>query len=169
MRAGGVDRQNLEFLDLDLNRVEYHFFVLAGELVGRHALNFLRRKWRWKLLDDSAKSGGYGFKFIFPQNQILRRACGLAFGVVGIGGKTKTNGALVGLLGGVVELGEASEAAHDQRKDAGGHGIEGAEMADGALIQDAADTVDDVVRSESGGLVDDENGVHGNLDRKRVV
>src|SRR5579864_2662988 len=163
MNAGGVDGENLEFLDLDLHRLEYYFLVLSGELVGGHALDFLRGKWRWKLLDDSTELSGYGFKFIFLQSDILRRAGGLAFGVVGVGGKTKADGAFIGLLRCGVELGEAGEAANDQRKDAGGHGIESAEMADGTLIQDAADTVDDVVRSESGGLVDDENSVHGNL------
>ena len=45
-------------------------------------------------------------------------------------------------------------------KNAGGHGVERAEVADGALLQDAARAVDHVVRGESGGLVDDEDAIH---------
>ena len=94
------------------------------------------------------------------QSDLLRLGCAIAFGVVGVGGEAEADGAFVGFFRGSVELREPGEIAGDERKDAGGHGIEGAEVADGAFVENAAGAVDHVVRGESGGLVDDEDGVH---------
>ena len=90
----------------------------------------------------------------------LRLGGGIAFGVVGVGGEAEADRAFVGFFRGSVELRETREIAGDERKDAGGHGIEGAEVADGTFAENAAGAVDHVVRGKSGGLVDDEDGVH---------
>jgi hypothetical protein len=84
----------------------------------------------------------------------LRRSGGLAFGVVGVGGETEADDALVRLFRGGVELRQTGEIADYERENAGGEGVEGAEMADGALLQDAAYAVDDVVGGEACGLID---------------
>ena len=91
---------------------------------------------------------------------LLRRAGRFAVGIVGVGGKTEADRALVGLFGRGIELCQAGQIANDQRQDSGGQRVESAEMAHRALLQDAADAIDHVVRGQSGGLVDDEDGVH---------
>ena len=85
---------------------------------------------------------------------------GFAVGVVGIGGEAEADHAFVSFLGRGVELGQAGEASGDEREDAGGQRVESAEMADGALLQNAAHAVDHVVRGPTGGLVDDDEAIH---------
>jgi hypothetical protein len=60
-------------------------------------------------------------------------------------------------------LGEACKASQNEREDSGGHGIEGSEVAYAALSGDATDAIDDIVRGESGGFVEDEDGVDHSL------
>jgi hypothetical protein len=86
---------------------------------------------------------------------------GVAIGIVGVGGEAKADHAFVGFLRRGVELGEAGEAAGDEREHAGGERVEGAEMADGTLAENAAHAVDYVVGGPSGGLVDDDDAIHG--------
>ena len=62
-----------------------------------------------------------------------------------------------------VELRQAREVAEDNGQDSGSRGIQGAEMTDGALAENAAHTIDHVVRGETGRLIDDEDTIHGNL------
>jgi len=59
-----------------------------------------------------------------------------------------------------VELGQAREAAHNQRENAGGHGVEGTEVSDGALAQNTAGAGNYIVRGEARGFIDDDDGVH---------
>ena len=59
-----------------------------------------------------------------------------------------------------IELSQPGEAAGDQRKHAGGHGVERAQMADGAFVENTARAIDDVVRGQSSGFIDDEDAIH---------
>jgi len=86
---------------------------------------------------------------------------GVAVGVVGVGGEAEADHAFVGLLRRGVELGETGETAGDEGENAGGEWVEGAEMADGALLQNAAHAVDYVVGGPASGLVDDDDAIHG--------
>lgn len=85
---------------------------------------------------------------------------GFTVGVVGVGGEAEADNAFVGFFRGDVKLGKAGERSGDERKDAGGKGIEGAEMSDGTLLKNPAHAVDHVVRGPSGGLVDYDDAVH---------
>jgi hypothetical protein len=42
LSATGIEGQNLEFFDLDLDRLEPDFLLFAGELVGGNSFDFLR-------------------------------------------------------------------------------------------------------------------------------
>jgi len=48
-------------------------------------------------------------------------------------------------------------------RNAGGEGVECAEMADGALLQNARMRLTTVVGGPSGGLVDDDDAIHGGI------
>ena len=74
--------------------------------------------------------------------------------------KPKRMCAFVGFFGGGEELGEAGVLAEQQWEDSGGHGVEGAEVADGAFAGGAAHDINDVVRGEAGGFVDNQESVH---------
>ena len=159
------DFQDFKLLDLDLDWLQYDFFLLAGKFVGGDTFNFLGGERGRSLLDHSTEAGGDGFDFFRAQGDWFRFSRGVAFSIVGVGGETEADGAFVGLFRGGVELGQAGEVAGDERKDTGGHGVEGAEVADGAFVKNAARAVNAVVRGESGGLVDDEDGVHSEIER----
>ena len=90
-----------------------------------------------------------------------RYMCGFAIGVVGVGGEAKADHAFVGFFRTDVKLRQAGETAGHEREYAGGQRIERTEMADGALLKDAAHSRDDIVRGPSGGLVDDDDAIHG--------
>ncbi len=55
---------------------------------------------------------------------------GGSFGVEGVGGEAEADVAGVVLVGLVEELGESGVFAEEERENAGGHGVEGAEVAD---------------------------------------
>ncbi len=97
------------------------------------------------------------------QREGLRCGGGFAFGVEGVGGEAEADVAGVVLLRLAEVLGEAGVFAQQEREDAGGHGIEGAEMADGFFAGDAADEGDHVVRGHARCFVDDEEAVHASL------
>ncbi len=137
--------QDLKFLDLDLHRLEGHFFLLAGQLVGWNPVNLLGGKWGRSLANHSAELGGESLDFIGLETNVLGCADRFALGVVGIGGEAEADRAFVGFLGFGVELSETSKVADDQGQDAGCHGIERTEMADGALAEDAAGAVDHIM------------------------
>ena len=158
--AIGVDCEDFKFFDLDLNGLQSDWLLLASQFIGGDAFDFLGGEWRRNLGDDSAKAGGQGFEFRRDQSDRLRLSCGIAFGVVGVSGEAEADSAFVGFFLGSVELREPREISGDKRKDAGRHRIEGAQVADGTFAENAAGAVDHVVRGKSGGLVDDEDGVH---------
>src|SRR5215471_535882 len=50
-----VHGDDLELLDLNLHWSEFDRPVLSRELVGWHAADLLRRKWRWRLIDSAGQ------------------------------------------------------------------------------------------------------------------
>src|ERR1700686_5773211 len=116
----GRGRQDLEFFDFYLYRLERDFLLLAGEFVGGHSGNFLGGKRRRHLLDDALKLGSQGAYLIAIYVHVLQRRGGLAIGVVGVGGEAEANHAFVSLLRMDVELRQAREGAEDNRQDSGG-------------------------------------------------
>ena len=89
----------------------------------------------------------------------LRGAGRIAIGVISIGGKSKADGSFVTLFGALIELVKPGHLADEEREDAGGHGIEGAKMSDGAFAEDFAHAGHDIVRGPSSGFVDDHHTV----------
>ena len=59
---------------------------------------------------------------------------GFAVGVIGVSGEAEADYAFISFFGGGVKLGESGEGSGDERKHAGGERIEGAKMANGALL-----------------------------------
>jgi len=140
-----VGIQNLEFLDFYPDGLEVDRLILAGQFVGGDSGNFFGGEWRRHLLDDALKLGGERPDFSVIYLNVLQGCGGLAIGIVGIGGEAEANYALVGLLGVGVELREAGQVADDDGQDSGGRGVEGSEMTDGTLAENAAHAVDHVV------------------------
>ena len=108
-------------------------------------------------------SGGQGAHFIAIYVHVLQRRGGLALGVVGVSGEAEANHAFVRLLGMNIELRQAREVAENNRKNSGGRGIEGSEMADRALPENSPHAIDHVVRGQPGRFIDDYDTIHGNL------
>src|SRR5205807_10276355 len=106
------------------------------------------------LFDHAAEARRDIFNLSEAEAYGLGRTGGLAFGVVRLGGESEADHTFIGLFRCGVELREAGEAAGHQRQDAGGQRVERSEVADGALSEDAANTVDYVVRGQSRGLID---------------
>src|SRR5208282_3483414 len=109
------------------------------------------------------KLGGQGLHFIARNAHFLRRRCGFALGVVGVGGEAEADYPFVRLLGMGVELRQASEVAENNRQDSRGGGVESAEMSHRALANNPPHAIDYVVRREAGRLVDDYDTIHGDL------
>ena len=81
--------------------------------------------------------------------------------VVGGGREAEPQRRTVRLLARGQEAREPRRAAEAQRQDARREGVERARVADAPRPERAARAVDDVVRRRAGGLVDDEDAVHG--------
>ena len=152
------------------NRRKGDFLLAAGELVGGDALDFFGRE-RWRHLLDGAEEAGSGFPHLLFRNfsqcictrlSLQFGSGGFAFGVVGVGGKAEPYDSFVLLFRAEVKLGETGEISNDQWEHAGGCWIKRAEMSDGAQAENAANSVDDVVRGHAGGLVDDKDLIHAN-------
>ena len=155
-----ADMQDGEFLDFHLHRLEFHGLLFTGEFVSRNAVNFFGGKGRRSLLEDSTEACRDFPNLIGRERDWLGWGGGFSLRIVGVGGEAEADNAFVGLLGFCVELGEASEVSEDQGKHAGGERIEGPEVSYRALLENAADAVNDIVRSETSGLVDDQDGIH---------
>src|SRR5437660_12659770 len=93
-----VEFDDLEFFDFDLHRLELRLFFLAGKLVGRYAINFFGRKWRWHLLDNASKFAGKVGQLFYRKARFDSVAHWFAFRVVGVGCKTKPDYSLVALF-----------------------------------------------------------------------
>jgi hypothetical protein len=77
-----------------------------------------------------------------------------AGGVLGVGGFAEFQGALVLLIFSHEQVLHPGGFADDEHQEAGGDGVEGAAVADLALIKATANEIDNVVGSSAGGFVD---------------
>lgn len=159
--AVALDCEDHEFFDLDLNRLEDYLLLFSRQFVGWDTVDFLGGERGRHLVDEAEKSGSEfpdGIEVESDRDSLAHR---LAVGVIRIGGEAEADHAFVGFLRGGVELRQARETSGDEREHAGGERIQRAEMADGALLQNMAHAVDHVVRGEPGGLIDDDDAIHG--------
>ena len=149
---GAVEGEKLEAVDEDAGGFDFDGLAGTGELVGGDAGDFLGGEDGGSLQHFAVEGSGESAEFGEGSRQGLRIGGGRAFRVKGVGGKAEADRAFVAFFRGREELREAGVLAEQKREDAGGHGVERAEVADGALAGDAANDVDDVVRGRPAGL-----------------
>ena len=158
-------REQAEIVDEDAGGLNGNGKAGAGKLVGGHSPQLLGREDGRHLVHLAVEVGGELLKFGERKRERARLGGGGAVGVEAVGSEAEADGAgvlFVGLGAGLgEELGEAGVAAEQQGQDAGGHGVEGAEMTDGLFVGGSADERDDVMRGEAGRFVEDEEAVEG--------
>ena len=119
----------------------------------RDAGNLLGGEYRGRLFDFAVEASGESAQFGERFGEGLRRGGRRALGVEGVGGEAEADDACVAFFRGGEELRQARVPAEQQREHARRHGIERAEMADGALAGSAAHDVHHVMRGQPGGLI----------------
>ncbi len=144
------EREQGEAVNDDACRLYLDRLAGAGEFVGWHPVDFFCGEDGRSLQHLAGETRGKRAEFIEREREGLRRGCGCAVSIEGVGGKAEADGALVGFIGRREELRKARVLAKQQREHAGSHGIKRAEMADGAFAGGAAHNVDDVVRGDAG-------------------
>src|SRR5438105_2567751 len=147
-------------MDADGGGFDLNGLAGAGELMRGNTVDLLGGEGRRGLLHLAAEAGCELTEFLECMSKRTRVGAGGAFSVVGVGGKAEVDAALVGLFGSGEVLGKARVVAEQQWQNTGSHGVECAEVADGALRGGAADDVDDVVGGDAGGLVQNEKSIH---------
>src|SRR3989442_12563672 len=90
----------------------------------------------------------------------MRWAGRLAFGVIGIGGEAKADYSLVDLFGAGIKLRQAGEIAQDQGQYTGSRGIQCSQVTNRPLLKNPARAIDHIVRSQTSGLIDEDDSVH---------
>ena len=163
MGAVGLDCGDVEFFNLDSNRLQNDLFFLSRQFVGGDSVYFLGREWWRHLRDEAAEFGSEFLEIVQAGAGGANFAQRFTIGVISIGGKAEADHAFVGFLGSGVELRQSGERSGDEWEDAGGKRIERAEMADRTLLENAAHAVDYVVGGPTGGLVDDDDAIHGEI------
>ncbi len=124
-----VPFRDIEFLDLDLFRPQLNWLILTRQFVCRNASNlFGGKRWR-KLLQRSDKLAGSGAHLVEREIHRLFGTGSLAVSVISIGGKAKTNCALIAFVRSGIELGKPREASQNQGEHASGHGIQSPQMS----------------------------------------
>src|SRR2546423_1000731 len=98
--------ENVEFVHLDLDRLEFDVLFFSRQLIGGYARDLLSRKWRWQLLNLAYKLRRGGSQSVEGAQEWFCDSNWLAFRIVSISGKSQTDGALIDLLRGVIELGQ---------------------------------------------------------------
>ncbi len=106
-----IPLRDFEFFNLNLFWPQLNRLFLAGQFVRRNAGNLLGRKWWRKLLQSSDELGGSSPQLVERELHRLFWARGLAVSVICIGGKAKTNGALIAFVCIGIELGKPREAS----------------------------------------------------------
>ena len=115
------------------------------------------------MLDQAAKLYRQNLHFARIESDTLGRAARFPFCIVGIGSESEADHAFITFFRRAVKLGETRMVADHDGQDSGGQRIERAQMPDRALAQNAAHAIDHIMRGQSGGLIDDENTVHGRI------
>src|SRR6266498_1482045 len=162
MRTTSFHAGNLELLDFHLHRLERRFLLFAGEFVSRHAVYFLGGEWRRGLFDDSLKHPCQLAYLSHRDPRLLHGTDGFAFSVVSVSRKSEANYTFVALFRRHVELSQPSQISEHQWQHAGRQRIECTQVPDRSLLQNAAHTIDDIVRGEAGRLIDYEDAIHEN-------
>ena len=144
-----VDGKNFKFFDLNLHRIQADLFLFAREFVGGDAFDFLRGERRRRLRDRASELPCQRIELFPAQFDICRRAGGFTLSIVGVGGEAEADRAFVGLFRAEIELRQTGETTYYQRKDPGSHGVKRSEMSDGSLAEDAAGSMDDIVRGQA--------------------
>jgi len=153
------DFQDFVFVDADLAGWSVDGLAFPGQFVegnpvffdgGDHWRNLveLAGKLREGGFDRGSVQGGHRFG--------LEDFAGC---VLGVGGLTQLEGALVFLVLGHEEVLDAGGLADDEHEKSRGDGVEGAAMADLALVEPAANKIDDIVGGLSGRLVDEQQAI----------
>jgi len=154
-----VAGKQVEGLDGDLDRFQVNGQILAGELVSGHAVDLLGGNGRRHL----RMGADLEVKPVAELSGIERDRRGvagsLALSVVSVSGEAKANDGLVDFATDGDELREAGGFADDQGQDAGGHGVQGAKVADFGGARKAPHLVHRVVRCPAGWLIQDDDPV----------
>src|SRR5262249_55339350 len=129
--AIAVESHDRQLADFDLDGLQFEVLVLAGQLVGWHALNFFRRKTRRHLLDFAGEAGSRGAQLAQVELDGKDGADRIAIGIVGVRRKTEADDAFIGFLRLCVELTESREVADGERQHARRQGIERPQVSHG--------------------------------------
>ena len=148
------DFQDFVFVDADLAGGAVDGFALAGQFIEGDAVFFDGGDHRRNLVELAGELGEGGLDGGTIKGRHRFGLEDFAGGVLGVGGLTQLEGALVLLVLGHEEVLNAGGFADDQHEESGGDGIESAAVTHLALVEAAADEVDNVVGSSAGGLVD---------------
>src|SRR4051812_16143758 len=151
---------DLEILNLNFNGLEFHLFVLARQLVRWNAANLLGRI-RWGHLLNHADKRTRRFPHLFKCYLNIASVADLfAVRVVSVGREAESYFAFVALIGRGIELREPRHASSNQRKNAGCHWIQRAQVSNRLLAQYAPHTIHDVMRRHSRRLIDYDYSIH---------
>ncbi len=160
LRNFTIERIQREAMNRYARRLHRHLFAGTRELMRGHTANLLRGIYRWNLIDGSMEACCECAKIVERAGEAGGPVRRRSFRVERVGRKAEANSAGVILVGFAKELREASEFAEQQRQDAGGHGIERAEVTDAALTRRSAHEGHYIMRRHTGWLIDDQEPVH---------
>ena len=130
---GALQCLNRKGVDSNPSRLQLYRFALAGQLVCGLSVDLFGRKLRRHLFHLAVEP--CGGRLYLRERQIRGhfqpsvRAPGLSLGVIGVCRESEADVSLIALFSGGKVLREASELAHQQRQNPGGHGVQRAEVA----------------------------------------
>ena len=156
---GGSDFQELIFVDADLAGGAVDRFAFPGQFIEGNAVFFDRRDHGRNLVEFPGELGKGRFDGGAVQGGNRLGFQDFAGGVLGVSGFAELQGALVLLVLGHEEVLDAGGLADDEHEESGGDGVEGATVADFALVKAAANKIDDVMGGFSGWFVDQQETV----------
>lgn len=158
-RERTFDACETKFVHFDFDRLELYGLILPGQLMGGAPVNFFGGEGGRNLLNSSNKLLRELREFIRIERGRGIGTERLAVRVIGVCGKTETDGAGVTFAAPGVEAGEARGAAESEDQNAGGEGIESAEMADLAETGQTSHRLDHIMRSAGARLIYDEDSI----------
>ena len=149
-------------MDGDAAGLPLDLFSLAGQLVQLLAVDFHRRIHGRNLVDLPGELGQYRFHIgpAYGDGMFLQR---LAGGVLGVGDTAQTQARFIALFRRFKKLHGPGGPAHKHRQNTGGHGVQGAAVANTLLVEYAPQLGRHVLGRPSLGLVHNDNAVcrHG--------